>query len=114
MNLALNIASALLVTACLIYIIKKKDKNITVLIMSSLLLAALLAQIVLDEVVRAQMLAMESVYSINRTTAIVQIIDWAKGFLIFILAIYYYYISTQEKDKRGEISSEKKEMEEKA
>lgn len=112
MNLALNIVSGVVILVCLIYIFKKKDKNIGVLVMSSLLLAALLAQIVLDEVVRAQMLAMESMYRIKRTVAIVQIIDWAKGFLIFILAIYYYYISTEKKEK--DESEENKEMEEEA
>lgn len=101
MNLALNIVSGVIILACLVYIFKKKDKNIAVLVLSSLLLALLLAQIVLDEVVRAQMLALDSVYSIKHTASIVQLIDWAKRILIFILA-FYYYIGIRKTDEVDE------------
>lgn len=103
MNLALNIVSAVVVLGCFVYICIKKDKNIAILIMSSILLAALLAQIVLDEVVRTQILAMENLHSIRSTLAIVQYIDWGKGLLIFLLAIYCINISGKQNDEEDEV-----------
>lgn len=93
MNLALNIVSAGLIIACLVYIFIKKNKNIAILIMSSIILAVLLGQIVLDEVVRAQMLALDSVENFIRTSNIVKYLNWGKAVLIFILALYCAHVN---------------------
>lgn len=93
MNLALNIVSAGLIIACLVYIFIKRKKNIAILIMSSIILAVLLGQIVLDEVVRAQMLALDSVENFIRTSNIVKYLNWGKAGLIFILALYCSHVN---------------------
>lgn len=95
MNLALNIVSTGLIIACLVYIFIKKNKNMVILIMSAIILAVLLGQIVLDEVVRAQMLALESVENFSRISNIVKYLNWGKAGLIFILALYCAYVKSE-------------------
>lgn len=95
MSLFLNIVSVLIVISCFIYIVIKRNKNITVLILTILIMFTLLAQIVLDEVVRSKMLALESIDDITKITEIVQWIDTGKAFLIFILAAYYFFVDAK-------------------
>lgn len=102
MNLALNIVSAGLILACLVYIFIKKDRNMVILIMSSIILAVLIGQIILDEVVRAQMLALQSVENFRRISDIVKYLNWGKAGLIFILAVYCWYVKATVDDREEE------------
>lgn len=88
--------------AFFIYIVITRNKNITVLILTILIMLMLLSQIVLDEVVRFKMLALESLDDIARITEIAQWIDIGKALLIFILAAYYFFVNAKfdkEEDK---------------
>lgn len=102
MSLLLNILSVLIVVAFFIYIVITGNKNITILILTILIMLALLSQIVLDEVVRFKMLALESLDDITKITEIAQWIDIGKALLIFILAAYYFFVNAkfdEEEDK---------------
>lgn len=102
MSLLLNIVSVLIVIAFFIYIVVKKYKNISVLVLTILIILTLISQIVLDEVVRFKMLALESLDDITKITEIAQWIDIGKALLIFILAAYYFFVNAkfdEEEDK---------------
>lgn len=95
MSLLLNILSVLIVVGFFIYIVIKSNKNITVLILTILIMLTLLSQIALDEVVRFKMIAVESIDDITNITEIVQWIDIVKALLIFILAAYYFFVNAK-------------------
>ena len=95
MSLLLNILSVLIVVGFFIYIVIKRNKNLTVFILTILIMLTLLSQIVLDEVVRFKMIAVESIDDITNITEIVQWIDIVKALLVFILAAYYFFVNAK-------------------
>lgn len=105
----LGLTAALLI-ACLVLILRKKNKKTNIFVLSLIIIAMLGAQIVLGECISAKMLALESIQNIALFSAIINIIDIGKWVVVLILVgcvvVYYSDMKALEQEKTEKLAEQ--------